>query len=181
LVEFKSDPTVRLIVILGIVKLDNRYNYARIRIFLFNSFLDHIISSLFKMIRPRITNRYNECFISLRNSFLANTHLQQLCLKVHDLIIRLRVILDSIKLDSKCNYARIQIFLFNSFLDRSISSLFKMIRPHITNRYNGYFISLLFKYLKLFSCHHSPPTTLFESSNHYLLPFILSVLLHLFL
>jgi hypothetical protein len=54
------------------VKLD----CIRIQIFLSNHFLGRIIPYLFKMIHPQITNRYDECFISLSlNSFGVFVHL----------------------------------------------------------------------------------------------------------
>jgi hypothetical protein len=72
------------------------------------------------------------------------------------LTIGLRIMIVAVKLKNRHNYARIWIFLFNLFLDHIITSLFNMICPRITNKYNGCFISL-FKPSELFSCQHSPP------------------------
>jgi hypothetical protein len=56
--------------------------------------------------------------------------------------------------------------LFNLFLDHIISCLFNMTYPPIINRYNRCFIDLLLKPSELFSCHHSPSTTLYGSLSY---------------
>jgi hypothetical protein len=81
---------VKLRIILNRVKLDSRHKYTRIWIFSFNLFLDHIIISLFKMIRPRITNNYfKTSYLSIQSFFLVNTCLQQLCIKVAVILFHL--------------------------------------------------------------------------------------------
>jgi len=68
----------------------------------------------------------------------------------------------AVKLDSCIFYVKIRIW---PCLDRIIPSLFKMIRPRITNKLNGKFLSLILKPLEFFSCQQSSPTTLDESSG----------------
>jgi hypothetical protein len=48
--------------------------------------------------------------------------------------------------------------------DHIIPSLFKMIRPQITNRFDGQLLSLFFQPLEFFSCTQLSVTTLYECS-----------------
>jgi len=72
----------------------------------------------------------------------------------------------AVKLDSCTFYIKIPIW---PCMDRIIPSLFKMIRPLITNKLNGQFLSLLLKPLEFFSCQQSSPTTLDESCSRSIL------------
>jgi len=79
-----------------------------------------------------------------------------------DPTVGLRITTITVNLDSCTFYIKIRI---GPCLDRIIPSLFKMIRPRITNKLNGQFLSLVLKPLEFFSCQQSSPTTLDESSN----------------
>ena len=61
-------------------------------------------------------------------------------------MVGLRIMIVVIKLDNCIFYIKIRIW---PFLDRIILSIFKMIRPRITNKLNGQFLSLFFFFGKL--------------------------------
>jgi hypothetical protein len=66
-----------------------------------------------------------------------------------DPTVGLRITTITVNLDSCTFYIKIRI---GPCLDRIIPSLFKMIRPRITNKLNGQFLSLVLKPLVFFSC-----------------------------
>ena len=83
-------------------------------------------------------------------------------LRDHVIMRSASVMLHSVKLNDRKFYSKVWIW---PCLDRIISSLFKMIRPRITNRFNGKFLRLLLKPLEFFSCMHLLATTLYERSS----------------
>jgi small-conductance mechanosensitive channel len=56
-----------------------------------------------------------------------------------------------------------------------------MIRPQITNKLDGQFLSLFFEAFGVFSCQQSSPTTLDESSSHSISYIIIAIFFLLFL
>jgi len=73
--------------------------------------------------------------------------------------VELKIIIVTIKLDSCTLYIKMQIW---PYLDLIIPSLFKIMRPWITNKLNGQFLCL---FLEFFSYQQLSPTTLDESSS----------------